>query len=228
LVYRSTTKHLCFVGHWIHNWPTLAFESSPGRLTSHLLSDQSRSILSTICTHIGATRILRKRIRLAIILHDRFSSAQIGFMFLCYSWHHVLDTGLFMVSWRHVQRNLDPRRSCPFDHRVTQQFSFFGSGCCPRAASAFRFTNSSFSAHHLYNKTGLKIPCTDSRSSSELVLDTLSRSWILRLPLWNTSVVRTRSGENNMALLERRAQQGPLFTSFLSRLDYPFDCRLPL
>jgi hypothetical protein len=117
-------KHLCLVGHWIHNWPTLTFESSPGRLTSHLLSGQSRSILSTICTHIGATRILRKRIRLAIILHDRFSSAQIGFMFLCYSWHHVLDTGLFMVSRRHVQRNLDPRRSCPFDHRVTQQFFF--------------------------------------------------------------------------------------------------------
>jgi hypothetical protein len=46
-------------------------------------------------------------------------------MFLCYSWHHVLDTGLFMVSRRHVQRNWDPRRSSPFGHRVTQQCFFF-------------------------------------------------------------------------------------------------------
>jgi hypothetical protein len=105
---------------------------------------------------------------------------------------------------------------------------FFGSGCCPHAVSAFRFTNSSFCAHHLYIKTGLETPCADSRSSVELVLDTLSRSWILRLSLWTTSVVRTRSGKKNMSLLERRAQQDPLFTSFLSRLDYPFDCRLPL
>jgi len=32
-------------------------------------------------------------------------------MFLCSSWHYVLDTGLFMV-FRHVQRNGSPRRSC--------------------------------------------------------------------------------------------------------------------
>jgi hypothetical protein len=48
------------------------------------------------------------------------------------------------------------------------------------------------------------------------------------LSLYTTSVVCTRSRKKNTSLLERLALKAPFFTSFLSRLDYPFDCRLPL
>jgi hypothetical protein len=58
-------------------------------------------------------------------------------MFFCYSWHHVLDTGLFMVSRRHVQRNWDPRRSSPFGHRVTQQCFFFWFWLLPICGFSF-------------------------------------------------------------------------------------------
>jgi len=52
---------------------------------------------------LAPLRILRKRIRLAIILHDRFSWLLSGFIF-CSSRHHALDTGLFMFPPRHVKR----------------------------------------------------------------------------------------------------------------------------
>jgi len=44
-------------------------------------------------------------------------------MFLCSSWHYVLDIGLFMV-FRHVQRNGFPRRFV-FDYSVTTQCFWF-------------------------------------------------------------------------------------------------------
>jgi hypothetical protein len=61
-------------GYWIHDRLTLTFELSLRRPIRHLRLDaQKRSILSLFARILGPLRTLRKRTRLAIILHDRFS-----------------------------------------------------------------------------------------------------------------------------------------------------------
>jgi hypothetical protein len=102
-------------------------------LTPHLLSGRRSGLFFSLFARILAPPwILRKRIRLAIILHDRFSSALLGFMFLCLFLasrsRHRIVYGFLGGTYSEIG---NPRRSCPFDHSVTQQcFLFWPLSLC--------------------------------------------------------------------------------------------------
>jgi hypothetical protein len=142
-------------------------------------------------------------------------------MFLCYPRHHVLDTGLFMVFQARTAKLGAVWRFCPFDHCVTKQCS--ASGCCCLTLLAFD------SGFYLYDCLFLRASPQEwlggplapvNVLSSEPFLDTLSRSRILVGLIADDTFV-AQCGEYQNVIPQRSRLQGPFFTSFRLRLEYP-------
>jgi hypothetical protein len=160
----------------------------------------SALFFSLFASILARLRISRKRIRLATILHDRFFGPPYGFMFLCYPRHHVLDTGLFMVFQARTAKLGAVWRFCPFDHCVTKQCS--ASGCCCLTLLAFD------SGFYLYD-------CLFLRASPQ--------EWLggPLAPLIADDTFVAQCGEYQNVIPQRSRLQGPFFTSFRLRLEYP-------
>jgi hypothetical protein len=147
----------------------------------------------------------------------------LGFMFLCYSWHHVLDTGLFMVSSRHVQRNWGPGVFLSLTEVSKQRFFLVLAARTLPLRALVSCSSYLYDCLFIARITSRMVlggpPVLVNVLSSELVLDTLSRSRIL-VGLFGLHLFASPFGPTKYVFYERSSSRNPLFTSLRSRPDY--------